>query len=1283
MHPEPKGIPLIHSPNPCNGDNPPSIGRYISAGPFCGSYSGLTWNAQGFFHSRPKDFSKRRDFFMRHLKGKDFGLVSELHGDPGMSAVFNEYLAKEGYTGFWHHFNRRRAGVGIVVSNDFLMKFSRKSPEWIPVAQGEVSCLRLFGKEGDLDLFSIYMPTGNQAREGNLRTARDTLRSKISMTLRPRTHALSILAGDFNYVTDPEDRFTKKTMSWSGGKDECEQLDWASRVEEVHGIHEIYQPMATHDCGLARSRLDRIYSNHHTGDQLDSKYGCACLDWAPHLSSHRPVTFFRCRQGGSKTASFITEDIVREKAWSHNVSLRYQDFLKGDPDKDDPLRKLVLLKRAIQDCSLRMMDEKRKHRQQEQCTLVDDKIGWTMKAVRAIEKGRRGVLLKCIGAYPLIGNLVNPYEENIGSSSGLLLLKDHAVKLHKEHLVEELRNIQQDEGRGGEHGVKTRRSQVQVKLNRLKPGNCCSVGAIKGSDGHIISDPKLMIAELRKYWKDIFSHSPCNDQLLRQWAGEEDSIPSWEGFRGGWVPCWKDMAKVIQIASKSAPGPDGIPYSAWKCLGELGVEVLLGAAICLSQGDMDQRLVAMECSEEGTSHSFNLGNMVFLPKKPAGCHPLFGEFFSPGDVRPLVIVNTDNRLIANAFRRQWEPILDSWISASQQGFLPGRSMASNIIGIDFEAQRASLSHERAGILLFDFRAAFPSVSQEFLHKMLEILNLPVEARWAVRNLYCHHKCNISFRDMCEEGFDIGAGIRQGCPLSPLLFAFIIDIALRRIQKALPTAKVKAFADDIAVVVQDVGEALPILNEIFRELAQVAGLSLNRQKCILIPLWPSSVDQVKRELVASFPDWADLQVAYSATYLGVEIGPESIACFWDRAIQKYEKRAQVWGRAGLGLQFAALAYSVYVLPVLSFLAQFKIPDEKVFRAEERALCAMVPGPYRWCLKSDLFALKEHYGQAKSFPCLEHMSIAARCRMLNFESLSIGGLKVKDKVDMVSRAMVNSTQSLIRQSGWATWFANGMLRDILSSVEQVEAAGLSVPALMEKAAGPKDEESPPQARAKVMRTNFQKTVRKELDLKFKLSKVTRMRFKLDRWGLAGLPGQTAERFLRLLVDLKEWLPPRVRAATLRTAFNGWCTKRRFQGSGPCLFQCGSFVQEDSLEHYAGCSVCVKFLRKRLHFQGCLDRGHLIVLGAHRGVSRADSLRLALWGYVLYRTFNHIRHREGHAIGNYELEGILEQYLRDATNGHEDACQFVSHCWNQDISLRAQTEEIEMLLDDWDFD
>ena len=54
-----------------------------------------------------------------------------------------------------------------------------------------------------------------------------------------------------------------------------------------------------------------------------------------------------------------------------------------------------------------------------------------------------------------------------------------------------------------------------------------------------------------------------------------------------------------------------------------------------------------------------------------------------------------------------------------------------------------------------------------------------------------------------------------------------------------------------------------------------------------------------------------------------------------------------GKLGMGLQFATAAYQVYILPVLSFLAQFKKPDDSVLAAEAQAFIAA-------CLDKDPFA-----------------------------------------------------------------------------------------------------------------------------------------------------------------------------------------------------------------------------------------------------------------------------------------------------------------------------------------
>ena len=199
-------------------------------------------------------------------------------------------------------------------------------------------------------------------------------------------------------------------------------------------------------------------------------------------------------------------------------------------------------------------------------------------------------------------------------------------------------------------------------------------------------------------------------------------------------------------------------------------------------------------------------------------------------------------------------------------------MLANIVDIEHEAQRTCLLSERGAIILLDFKAAFPSISHNYLLSVLAALGIPPGIANMVRNLDDGHRCNVSFGGQLHKGFDISAGIRQGCPLSPLLFVLLIDLVLRRIQRLLPNATVQAFVDDIAIVLPDLSHALPILQKLFDDLADIVGLFLNLPKCLLIPLWPTDMDPLRLVLCDSSSWWSRMDIRFSSTYLGFVVGP---------------------------------------------------------------------------------------------------------------------------------------------------------------------------------------------------------------------------------------------------------------------------------------------------------------------------------------------------------------------------------------------------------------------------
>ena len=78
----------------------------------------------------------------------------------------------------------------------------------------------------------------------------------------------------------------------------------------------------------------------------------------------------------------------------------------------------------------------------------------------------------------------------------------------------------------------------------------------------------------------------------------------------------------------------------------------------------------------------------------------------------------------------------------QRGFLTGRPMLRNVMEIDWSAQKVSLMSRSGAVVLFDFRAAFPSLSHAYLHAALRALGLPIHLLNFIQNLYDCHKCNI-------------------------------------------------------------------------------------------------------------------------------------------------------------------------------------------------------------------------------------------------------------------------------------------------------------------------------------------------------------------------------------------------------------------------------------------------------------------------------------------------------------------------------------------------------------
>ena len=178
--------------------------------------------------------------------------------------------------------------------------------------------------------------------------------------------------------------------------------------------------------------------------------------------------------------------------------------------------------------------------------------------------------------------------------------------------------------------------------------------------------------------------------------------------------------------------------------------------------------------------------------------------------------------------------------------------------------------------------------------------------------------------------DIRRGVKQGCPLSPLLFLIAYDPLLLYISR-LPNILSFAFADDLALFSDSVESISPALS-LISVFSEVSGLGVNRDKSMAIPSGdPGHWGSIRVALRAS--PWPDLPLRESGTHLGIMVGRAvTLAHLWAGPTAKAEARlkANKILLSSLSLSTRMLFMNVFIIPLFSYIALFFILPESLWK-----------------------------------------------------------------------------------------------------------------------------------------------------------------------------------------------------------------------------------------------------------------------------------------------------------------------------------------------------------------
>ena len=144
-------------------------------------------------------------------------------------------------------------------------------------------------------------------------------------------------------------------------------------------------------------------------------------------------------------------------------------------------------------------------------------------------------------------------------------------------------------------------------------------------------------------------------------------------------------------------------------------------------------------------------------------------------------------------------------------------MLWNVLDVDMAAHKVAVRSKSGAILLFDFAFAFLSLSHDMMWDMLVVLGIDRSCIEIVHMFHQNNRHLLNLHSSLFDGVEVRSGLRQGCPSSGLFFAICIDVLLGRIEALLHRNEaIGAFADDIAVVVENVWTSATSLQTLFNE-----------------------------------------------------------------------------------------------------------------------------------------------------------------------------------------------------------------------------------------------------------------------------------------------------------------------------------------------------------------------------------------------------------------------------------------------------------------------------------
>ncbi|XP_057786555.1 uncharacterized protein LOC131004001 [Salvia miltiorrhiza] len=214
-------------------------------------------------------------------------------------------------------------------------------------------------------------------------------------------------------------------------------------------------------------------------------------------------------------------------------------------------------------------------------------------------------------------------------------------------------------------------------------------------------------------------------------------------------------AEVFGMDANSAPGPDGFSGSFFQTCWEIIKTDVVSAV----QTFFRSSYLPTGC---------NSSTMILIPKKK--------DVSTVADLRPIVLSNFFFKIISKILASRLSRIASTHISNNQFGFISGRNIHDCIM-LSSEGCNSMQRTNRGSNMAckIDINKAFDTIRWEFIMQVLRANGYHEKFVNWIWIIFSSARVSILYNGQLSGYFSCSRGVRQGDPLSPILFGIAEDV----------------------------------------------------------------------------------------------------------------------------------------------------------------------------------------------------------------------------------------------------------------------------------------------------------------------------------------------------------------------------------------------------------------------------------------------------------------------------------------------------------------------------